>query len=352
MYRWRPGLVALLLCAALFGLPVAAVSAAPASGCTVLQVRSPSGGGQSTVAVLRLPGGSPERVARLPYQVDAVGYSDSQDLGYGIGRSGGGPAKVVVIDRYGRSRDLGVVKPAKGPAIPAATAGAISGARWYLGAAGSLYTVDIDPGNGSYLQVVRVQKLRPARFAAVDDFAVDPESGRLYGVVVSGQGDVIAVSIDPSSGRVRPEPQVQLPETSTVGSVVLGANRTLFASVQQDGRAGQWYEVVRSGGVRPVGAIAAGSASDAAGCLPPPTPTPPLAMMAPAPSPLAPILPPPHRQPPEERSPGSPPPPPMLGPKQPVPVAAEESDATAKKRRWSLVVLIMILGGAAMHRRR
>lgn len=324
---------------------------AAAAGCDVLHVHAPPGETVSTVASVRLPGGSPRTLGALPYRVDAIGYSDAQQLGYGVGRRGAGPARAVTVDRYGRARDLGRIGPSGAAPIPAATAGAVSGTTWYLGAAGSLYTVDINPGSRSYLRVQRVRELRPKRLAAVDDFAVDPASGRLYGVALSTRGDVIAVSVDPASGRVRPEPRVQLPSTASVGSVVLAADRTLFASVQRAGGPGQWYRVQRTGGVSVAGTVPAAAGTDAAGCLPPVPrfgPRPPGRMLPPVPREPSPPAAPPSRDAPT-RPGGSQPD--AIAQQEREQEVTEKQDATEKKRRWSLAMLIMILGaGATLHR--
>lgn len=315
--------LAVVLCAGQIGSGLAAPVAARATGCPILQVHAPAGATGSTVAGVRLPGGAPRTLRTLPYRVDAIGYSDAQDLAYALGVRSAGKARVVTIDRYGRARDLGVVTTPGAAAIPAASAGAIDGSNWYLGTSGALYTVDVDPASPAYLRVQRVREMRPNRLAAVADFAVDPASGRLYGVTVSARGDVIAVSIDPASGRVRPEPGVQLPSTRSVGSVVLAPGRTLFASTRSGGQ-GRWYQVQASGGVRVAGTAPASAHTDAAGCLPPPPagPRPPARM-----PPLVP------RQPPMDPSPSGAEPPLRWARRDPIPPHSRSKRSRSKRSR-------------------
>lgn len=340
-----------------------ATTPAPAAadpGCEVLQVRVAGANGPTTVHRVRLPGNSTTRLGRLPFRLDAVGYAATQDLVYGMASG----RRVIVIDGYGRMRDLGVPNRGGGARLPTgAEAGAIDGTNWYLRSGSRLYTVDVDPGSRDYLRVVRVRQLRPARLAGVADFATGERGGRLRAVTVSGRGDVIAVSMNPADGSIRPEPSVQLPAALSFDSIVVGPDGTLYAAARKRG-GGTWFAISGSGAVRTVGSVPDSARGDAAGCLPAlrrlpgPAPARPDAPERDPAQPLPPIppprpLPPPQDEQPAPDSPRDPETPEVEGaPQQQEEVAmSAEQDRTAQKRGWALTVILLIFGAAAAARR-
>src|SRR5689334_23254219 len=161
------------------------------SGCTILQAENERDGAPTTLRLLSLPGGTTKRLTQAGYWINAMGYSASQGVVYGVadgtrrGRYDHG-SHAVRIDASGSVTDLGVVgrAGAQRPVwsqVTGATAGAIAGNRWYVRQDSDLYTVDIDPASADYVRVVHRTALRPVSLAVgVDDFAYDPASGLLY----------------------------------------------------------------------------------------------------------------------------------------------------------------------------
>ncbi|GHG10238.1 MULTISPECIES: DUF6923 family protein [Amycolatopsis] len=386
--------------------------ARPPGGCTILQAENERTGAPTTLRRLSLPGGVTQRVSQAGYWINAMGYSAAQGVVYGVadgtraGRYHG--AHAVRIDAAGVVTDLGVIGRAGTPhpvwsPVTGATAGAIDGDRWYVRQGSDLYTVDIDPGDADYLRVVHRTALRPVSLAVgVDDFAVDPADGLLYGVSATSHGGSSVVTIDPASGKVAVVPGLRFPEGGAYGSVVL-ASGVLYATANHYGQRSVTFRLPRDGS-GPATEVATGPplvSGDAAGCIaeaptPPPPPPPttppeqsspppstppeqsspppstpsrtevPPATQAPEPSPLPP---PPVEQPvvvppapvpaptpapvvtPTPSTPAPPPPPPTTPrarPEKPAePVVRDTGRRTEEKRRWGLTALLLVLGGGA-----
>ncbi len=385
-------------------------------GCTILQAENVREGAPTTLRLLALPAGTTRRVTQAGYWINAMGYSAAQDVVYGVadgtrtGRYVHG-AHAVRIDAAGVVTDLGVIGRAGAhrpvwSLVTGATAGAIDGHRWYVRQGSDLYTVDIDPAGQDYLRVVHRTPLRPVSLAVgIDDFAVDPADGLLYGVSTTSRGDSSVVGIDPVTGRVAVVPGLRFPEGGAYGSVVL-APGAIYATANHAGRRSVTYRLPRDGS-GPAIEVASGPplvSSDAAGCLteaaPPPSSPPPSTTRPSPPSTTRPSLPPsttqsspppPRTQTPPVTPPPSPEPPPPSRPlpvEQPVVVppapapaplptpvvtpppsasappppspsphvhpakkaevaAPDTGKRTQQKRRWGLTVLILVLGGAA-----
>ncbi|ADJ43335.1 hypothetical protein AMES_1512 [Amycolatopsis mediterranei S699] len=392
------------------------------AGCTILQAENERSGAPTTLRLLSLPGGVTRRVSQAGYWINAMGYSAAQNVVYGVadgtraGRYHG--AHAVRIDAAGVVTDLGVIgragapKPVWSP-VTGATAGAVDGARWYVRQGSDLYTVDIDPAGADYLRVVHRTSLRPVSLAiGVDDFAVDPADGLLYGVSATSRGDSSVVTLDPASGKVAVVPGLRFPEGGAYGSVVL-APGAIYATANQAGRRSATFRLPRDGS-GPATEVATGPplvSGDAAGCLaepparppttspppttppgqssPPPTtppgqssepPPPRTETPSPEPSPEPPPPPPPVEQPvvlppapvpaptppavvtPPPSTPAPSPPPPApptthhARPEEKTEPVAQDTGRrrTQEKRRWGLTALILVLGGgaAAAHGRR
>ncbi len=401
--------------------PSAKEQARATDGCTILQAENEHEGAPTTLRLLSLPGGVTKRVTQAGYWINAMGYSAAQGVVYGVadgtraGRYHG--AHAVRIDAAGVVTDLGVLgragarQPVWSP-VTGATAGAIDGDRWYVRQGSDLYTVDIDPASADYVRVVHRTALRPVSLAVgVDDFAVDPADGLLYGVSATSRGDSSVVTLDPSSGKVVVVPGLRFPDGGAYGSVVL-APGAIYATANRAGQRSVTYRLPRDGS-GPATEVSAGRplvSGDAAGCFaeapaskppPPPPPTtspppttppgqsspppttppgqsspppttppqqssepPPRTEQPPAPEPAPP--PPPVEQrvdlPPPAPVP-SPPPSPVVTPapdtpvpptthrarpgKHTEPVVRDAGDRTEVKRRWGLTALILVLGGGA-----
>ncbi|MEU4519414.1 hypothetical protein AB0F52_11940 [Amycolatopsis sp. NPDC024027] len=344
--RWAAALgaaaaVSALLAASGWLAPPAAhlaVAREPA-GCTILQAENERSGAPTTLRLLSLPGGGTRRVSQAGYWINAMGYSATQKVVYGVadgtraGRYHG--AHAVRIDAAGGVTDLGVIgragapKPVWSP-VTGATAGAIDGDRWYVRQGSDLYTVDINPAGADYVRVVHRTSLRPVSLAVgVDDFAFDPADGLLYGVSATSRGDSSVVTLDPSSGKVAVVPGLRFPEGGAYGSVVL-APGAIYATANQAGRRSVTFRLPRDGSGQAT-AVATGPplvSGDAAGCLaepparppttsPPPTTPPGQSSPPPTTPPGQSSEPPPRTETPSpEPSPEPPPPPPPV--EQPV----------------------------------
>ncbi|WP_144065478.1 DUF6923 family protein [Lentzea albidocapillata] len=313
--------------------------------------------------------GGVAEVARLDYAVNALGYSSA--LGRLVGLTSKGhrwwknPSHVVLIDTKGVVNDLGPVD-AHWFRTDDVSAGAVVGTTFYVRDHARLHAIDIDPESPSYLKIVRTVVLDwPA--LTLDDFAVDPSSGKLTGVSAAGWGPGEVVSFDPATGRVLSKAEIaNLPGRSTYGAVLIDAAGTVYAINNGYKGHSRVYRVTGTTATELSTGPQMGMI-DAAGCLPNPMPPrveppaprpevppppPPPAPLAPTPAPApAPVVPPP--------SPTTATPPPVP-PQQPVPVRAArqrpeprkdlpldpETTPMTKSRKWAMVTVILVMLGA------
>ncbi|SDI34704.1 hypothetical protein SAMN05192558_107246 [Actinokineospora alba] len=350
--------------APVIGFAVVAVSSGPAAAaapavCVALQVQG-AGGGLSALARVELPSGRVTPVADLGFRVNAIGYAAKQDVAYGLashGRSGAlsGGGHVVTIGRDGKITDRGPLR-SPGQAL-GATAGAVSGTRWYLRSGLTLSVVDVDPASRTYLTVVSTVSLRsPGLAQTVDDFDLGPD-GLLHGVATQGR----LVTINPADGEVREIESANLGGGRGYGAAVTGPDGMLYVLGEHVRGRSTWFRVsLRSpSSVETIVSPTSMDHTDAAGCLRPgAVPVPPAPAVPPRPAP---------RSTPTAAIPATPtvPAPPassapvMAPPTNPapsrkryktattVPRAENALDRTEEKRRWGLAVLVLILAGGA-----
>lgn len=350
-------------------LPVLAITAlfsprsdaATPTVCEAILIRTGDHGGGTTLSRVDLPSGVETPPRQSPTELNAVGYSSSQDLVYGIGEHG----HVVRVTRSGGIADLGYPRGVPRDDLELATAGAVVGGGLVVRLDDRLFTIDITPSSRTYLSVTRVVRMRPEA-DGLDDFAVDPVDGLLYGVN-STHGPPVVVSVDPGTGVVRTvATPAGLPHGSSYGSAVIDSSRTLYVLDNDDGHRSRLFAIPRGGPARELSSAAPVGTSDAAGCLgepvpAPPAPPPPPARTTtappPAPVPTAPAPPPPSPAP----APVVVPPPPVpqrpvvrpTTPKKawtpvstPVAQAADHQERT-KQRHWALAAVILLVGGGA-----
>ncbi|MEV6415304.1 hypothetical protein [Kribbella sp. NPDC051718] len=379
-----------------------------AADCSMLQFRTPGYSSLSRLALVELPSGRSTDLGRLDYQINAAGYAKGQDLVYGIAtRDKSGWLRrrphLVTVDRRGAVTDLGQVRVGVG-GVADPTAGAVAGSRLYLRDGHRLYTMDIDPGSSTFRSVLRVVHLSSVLLAlSVDDFAVNPSDGLLYGISTSGPKARV-VSLDPERGKVKVVATVRgIPGRDSYSSVVMSGG-VLYTVRTGYGSRSQLYRVGLDGSSSSLASLSAAVGSDAAGCLytappppPPPTPTPrptptptpkPTPTPTPTPTPSPPPTPTPTPAPPPAPRPSVrptptptpsptptptpapaadlplPPPPttptptPRPRPIQPTPseitIAPQQAalpppaDRTVQVlRRWSLATLLVVLTGGA-----
>jgi len=362
---------------------LAPMAARAAESCLVVRAETGSYG-TSKLRWLDAGSGTTSRVTDPGYRLNALGYSAKRDLVFGVAEGLSRGAHAVTIDRAGKTQDLGPITRA-GNRLPlwspvaGVTAGAIGGDSWYLLRNGTLYTVDLTPGE-RYLRVIRTVFLRPITLAHdVNDFAY--HNGLLYGVSTTWRGKGAVITIDPETGKVREAEDARFPPADVYGSVVLGRDGALYATANRIGGRSVLYRLDRSGQVTVVLSGPPLAGSDAAGCLtapeppkpeppkpeppkpepPKPTPTPsptsapPSSSPSPSPTPT-PSPSPSSSSPAPTSAPQVMPQPPVSAPKpsrSAVPrerKEAAETDTharTKEKRRWGLTALVLILGGGA-----
>ncbi|MFI7119510.1 DUF6923 family protein [Amycolatopsis sp. NPDC049868] len=369
---------------------LAPMAARAAESCLVVQAETGSYG-KSKLRWLDVGSGTTSRVTEPGYRLNALGYSATRNLVFGVAEGLSRGAHAVTIDRDGKTLDLGPITRA-GNRLPlwspvaGVTAGAIGGNSWYLLRNGTLYTVDLTPGE-RYLRVIATVFLRPITLAHdVNDFAY--HNGLLYGVSTTWRGKGAVITIDPESGKVREAEDARFPPADVYGSVVLGRDGALYATANRIGGRSVLYRLDRSGQVTVVLSGPPLAGSDAAGCLtapeppkpeppkpeppkpeppkPTPTPTPsptstppsPSPSSSPSPTPTSSPSPSPSSSPAPTSAPQVVPPPSVSVPKpsrsasprerKKEEAAAVDSHArTKEKRRWGLTALVLILGGGA-----
>ena len=315
--------------------------------------------------------GGVTEIARLDYAVNALGYSAALGRLVGITSKGHhwwkNPSHVVLIDTKGTVNDLGPVD-AYWFRTDDVSAGAVVGTTFYVRDHARLHAIDIDPASPSYLKIVRTVVLDwPA--LTLDDFAVDPLTGRLTGVSAAGWGPGEVVSFDPATGRVLSRTEIAgLPGKSTYGAVVIDAAGTVHAINNGYQGRSRLYRITGTTAVElstgpQMGLI------DAAGCLPRPMPP---RVEPPAPRPEVPPVPAPPAPPVQAPPPPAPGPVPVVqqppvttpapptAPPQPVPVRAArqktqarqdlaldpDSTPMTKSRKWAMVTVIFVMLGA------
>jgi hypothetical protein len=296
--RTSAGVAAFLL--ACVTTVLVANSSDAATECSILQFQTRGHHSLSRLARIELPSGRSTDLGRLDYQINAAGYAKDQDLVYGIAthdKTGWLRRRpvLVTVDRRGAVTELGPVRVGVG-GVADPTAGAVAGSRLYLRDGHRLYTMDINPRSTTYQKLVKVVHLVPLLPAlSVDDFAMDPSSGLLYGISTLGASARV-VSMDPLTGKVKVRATVHgLPGHDSYSSVVLSGG-ALYAVRTGFGSRSRLYRITLDGAVTELGTLPALTSSDAAGCLydppppppPPPTPTPPPPSPTPTPTPKPP----------------------------------------------------------------
>lgn len=349
---------------------LSAHAGAATTNCVALEVRT--GGGGSDLLRVDLTAGTSATVARVRPEVNAIGYAAQQNVVYGIATDRGG--HLVRISTRGVLSDLGHVR---GAWLGDAVAGAVLGGDLYVRSDGMLYAIGVDPSSSEFGAVTKALPLRPEGMADdVDDIAVDPSNGLLYGL----RGDSM-VSIDPGSGAVRDVRVVQgLPDWASFGSVVV-SGPVMYAIADDVFGQSRLYRIPLDapGPAVQLASWSAAETTDLAGCLaspppPPSTPPPPTTTHHPPPPPTT-------TKPPATTSkpvpaqfipatttiapttttlrPTSPTPPPSPMPTSPPTVlpratlVAQPSEQERNtERRWALTTVVIVFGGGAVAARR
>ncbi|ALG07991.1 DUF6923 family protein [Kibdelosporangium phytohabitans] len=343
------------------GLIGVATGTADAQGaCEAFEVYTPKHGSASTLVKLSLPSGGGTELRKFGVELNAIGYSASQNLLYGMSSG----SRVVTLDRGGNAVDRGKVHGVRN-----ATAGAISGSTLYLRDGMQLVSLDVSPASPTYLKVVKTKWM--SWLADVDDWDFGSDA-QLYGVTTFGA----VVSVNPVNGKVRTIGKPHGLPWGTYGAVLMAPGRVLYAINNREKGKSRLYRIPLAAPktFTEVASYAPADTTDAAGCLtappvvdppapPPPVPpipqppVPPPATSRPAPPrttpprTTTPTTPPPINQVVQPPPPSPAPPPPSKArktpPPTPKPVAARPKPDTEKKRRWAVTTIVLILGAGA-----
>jgi len=354
--------------AVVFGLAVVGTvvheeASAASTGSACLTWRDPVSGAHK---LSRVDHGDGARVtvAALPYRINAVGFSSTQDMLYGLTptRDGGSGADLIRIDRAGQTRDLGRIKGGDDlRGFAGAYVGDVVGDRLVVLTDTEIVSVGIDPdAAGEFASIV--ERVRIFIHPDFGDWSYDASAGRLYGLSSVGGGTL--VSVEPDTGRVVLRPVRGLPGRGFFAATFIAPGRVLHAVAGDvDGRA-VLYRIPLDGEPR----ASAGAkwpvldSADAAYC-PTPVVTPSPSRTTPSPSspsptttsppPPAATPPPQGEEPPPDYEPTDPPLPPRLPAELavPVPEAApvRAGASTDPHRRRAMVVgaVLMALSGSA-----
>ncbi|GLZ34186.1 hypothetical protein Lesp02_63730 [Lentzea sp. NBRC 105346] len=313
-------------------------------------------------------------MADLDYAVNALGYSPALGRLVALATRERDdwhmfPAHIVLLDKQGKATDMGAIR-APWYKFDDVSAGTVVGTLFYLRDSGKLHAVDIDPASPTYLTIVRTVRLEPGWLGStVDDFAVNPVDGKLYGLSSAGFGPGKIVTIDPVSGAVTKVGAPEgLPGGSTYGAVVTDSAGNLYATNNGFLHRSRFYRVPLDGKYTPAEVSSAAPVGfvDGAGCLPAPmppksnVPIPPAQPVPPAPpKPAKPAQPPAPPQPAVPTPPPSTPPPsvapqlvpPRPGAKRPEPrnvaSASPEPTSMTKTRKWAIATIVLVLLGAS-----
>ncbi|RSM59664.1 hypothetical protein DMH04_55590, partial [Kibdelosporangium aridum] len=224
--------------------------------CDAFEVYTPKHGSMSTLVRLSLPEGRGAELRKFSNELNAIGYSRSQNLLYGVSTR----SHVVTLDRGGTAVDRGKVR-----GIGDATAGAISGSTLFLRDGLKLVSLDINPASPTYLQITRTKWL--SWLAHVDDWDFGSDA-LLYGVTSVG----MVVSVDPLTGKVRVVAKPSALPFGTYGAVLMAPGRILYAIVNRSHGKSRLYRIPLTGpkNTAEVASFAPADTTDAAGCLTPP----------------------------------------------------------------------------------
>ena len=240
---------------------------------TIYQVQ---GSGPSTLLSYNPNTGTSSTIASISTRTNSLAYSTIDNLLWGWDQTN---FKVIRIDKTGAFLSFTI---ANLPAVDYINGTILPGGYLvlYLHDATSYYVVDINPNHTSYLQLVdpsngyavQTGPIYGKSITAVNlhDFAYDPVSGFIYGIINPGSTNAFhIVSIDPSSNTTTIFPSSVsgggiTSETGSFGSVVTDATGNLYA--YNDG-SGAYYKVnIATGVATKISTGTTSSNSDAAGC--------------------------------------------------------------------------------------
>ncbi|HWB34651.1 MAG TPA: GEVED domain-containing protein [Rugosimonospora sp.] len=223
-------------------------------------------------------------IKQLPTLVNAIGYSTTQNVFWGVDVKSSMAEKLVRIDSKGNlDYDLAPTVSAGGPAYAPLTTvtGAVNEDRLYLHTkvpANHLLVIDIDPDSptlGVVLDDVTLSRTTPGEdYLNIGDWDFNPVDGKLYALEWQGTTRRTLVSVDPATGVVADvfDLTAKIPDGQNFGAdYVEKGDNILYVSDNDVNRAGahsQTFSVdISTGQVIAYTPGAPLTINDGAGCL-------------------------------------------------------------------------------------
>ncbi|HZE40303.1 MAG TPA: hypothetical protein VE172_15980, partial [Stackebrandtia sp.] len=231
-----------------FGVAVGGVTAdARECGGAALLTWKPAAGGRHVLSMVTLSSGHRSQVATLPFEINAIGYSNGDDTLFGLasGDANGrfaDPPHLVSVDGDGRADDLGAVRGTgvRGDGLAGSYAGTVYNGQLAVLSDTHVVFIDIDRHPGTITR--RTTMDVPLKTLRIGDVTTLPHSSKLYGLSTT---DGSLVSIDPATGAIGHTPVAGLPRSSLVGAMFASPRGEIFGVVNGvDGRA-RLYRVSR-----------------------------------------------------------------------------------------------------------
>lgn len=176
-------------------------------------------------------------IKQFDFVVNAIGYSKTQNVFWGLHSKGSGPDSVVRFDSVGNLDEVGV--PTVG-GVPATTfeavAGTVDGDKLIVHTrepANHIWTIDVNPSSptfGSRLSDVTVSRATGTlSYLNVGDWDLNDQDGLLYAIELSPQFRKV-VTIDPATGAVadRADVSADLPDSDNYGAAFVEDGQNNF----------------------------------------------------------------------------------------------------------------------------
>gem|GEM_PF-6003028 len=271
--------------AALPGVPALGAPVAPFPGCPDQDYQVQTQLGQlTTLGYFDLGTSTFVPIRALGKVVNAVGYSTTQNVFWGMDTATVGHDKMVRIDSAGNlDYDL---PPNGGGPVPApaeltVVTGTVDGDRLILHSktpANHLIIIDVDPASATFGGVLAdrvLSRVTPGwAYLNIGDWDVNPVDGKLYSLESAGAGRRTLVRIDPATGTVTDvyDLTAAIPDGTNFGAVyVEKGDNVLYVSnndVNRQGHQSQTFRVdIGTGAVRAFIPGAPLAINDGAGCL-------------------------------------------------------------------------------------
>ncbi|NUR70591.1 MAG: hypothetical protein HOU81_07205 [Hamadaea sp.] len=223
---------------AAYAAPIAAPRALPAPPAATdawatcpnyaYMVTLPEGSGRSTFNRYDISTAKLIPIKQFDFVVNAIGYSKTQNLIWGVHSVDNAPDKLVRFGEQGELVEVGVPQDSSGTALTGfeALAGTVDGDKYIVHTrtpANHLMAIDVKPGSPTFGQVltdVTLSRTSPGRaYLNVGDWDVYDQDGLLYAVELDSNFRKL-VKVDPASGQVTDVATVtaDLPDSANYGA--------------------------------------------------------------------------------------------------------------------------------------